>query len=139
MSISLIPDSHLDLISAPGVAVLSTLSADQSIQSSLVWFDYEIDMFTINIVNGSVKAKNLARNPQATLLIMDRQNVDRYLSVRCEVSRLKTDDAIAHLNMLTRRNSDYDCWYGGAVDNDPQEASQRVIVCLQPLRVYSVE
>jgi len=139
MSSALIPGSYLDLITRSGVATLSTLSADRSIQSSLVWFDYCNEVFTINVVDSSAKAKNLERHPQATLLIMDSDNVDRYLSVRCEVNQLQKGGAIAHLNELTQRNTDHGCWYGGAVQENPQEAAHRVIVVLKPVRVYCAE
>lgn len=139
MQNTLIPDTHLDLVTAAGVAAISTLGPEQSIQSSLVWFDYENDEFTINVVDNSAKAKNLARHPKATLLIMDRRNEDRYLSVRCEVGRIERDGALSHLNMLTRRNMDHDSWYGDAVENDPAEAARRIIVCLRPVRIYCGE
>jgi PPOX class probable F420-dependent enzyme len=139
MSSALIPGSYLDLITRAGVATLSTLSADRSIQSSLVWFDYCNEVFTINVVDSSAKAKNLERHPQATLLIMDSGNVDRYLSVRCEVNQFQKDGAIAHLNKLTQRNTDHGCWYGGAVQENRQEAAHRVIVGLKPVRVYCAE
>jgi PPOX class probable F420-dependent enzyme len=139
MSNTLIPASHLDLVTNTGVATLSTLSTDQSIQSSLVWFDYQNDNIRINMVDSSAKAKNLFRHPKATLLVMDAGNVDRYLSIRCEVSGFERDGAIAHLDILTNRNMDLERWYGGAVAENPAEAARRVIVCLKPVRVYSAE
>lgn len=139
MSIIEIPTSHLDLLTNHGVATLSTLSQDQSIQSSLVWFDYLDDHIRINVVDSSAKARNLVRFPKATLLIMDRDNVDRYLSLRCEVSLFERDGAIAHLDSLTKQNMSLERWYGGAVADDPAEAARRVIACLKPIRVYSAE
>jgi hypothetical protein len=114
MSHALIPASHLDLLTRAGVATLSTLSKDQSIQSSLVWFDYPDDDIRINVLDDSAQANNLLRHKGATLLVMDPGNVDRYLSIRCK-------------------------WYGGAVVDNPSEAARRIIVCLKPVRVYSAE
>jgi len=134
-----IPETHRDLLMGPGIAILSTLGADQTIQSSLVWFDYRDGVFTINVVESSPKARNLARHPKATLLIMDNRNADRYLSVRCDVIRFQKERAIEHLDKLTKRNMDQNCWYGGAVEDDPAEAADRVIVCLKPERIYCTE
>ena len=134
-----IPQSHVDLAKGPGVAVLSTLSVDQTIQSSLIWFDYIDGAFRINTTEDSPKARNLVRNPRATLLIMDNGNVDRYLSVRCIVDEITKDGAVEHLNQLTRLNMNEDRWYGGAVDDDPEEAAHRVIIRLEPMRIYCTE
>lgn len=139
MSNALIPASHLDLVTNAGVATLSTLSKDQSIQSSLVWFDYRDEDIRINVLDGSAQAKNLLRHPGATLLIMDPVNVDRYLSIRCKVSGFQRDGAIGHLDSLTKKIMGLAQWYGGAVVDNPSEAARRVIVCLKPARVYSVE
>jgi PPOX class probable F420-dependent enzyme len=139
MSNTLIPASHLDLVTKAGIATLSTLSPDQSIQSSLVWFDYRGGNIRINVVDSSAKAKNLFRHPKATLLVADPGNADRYLSIRCEVSGFDRDGAISHLDGLTKRNMNLECWYGGAVAGNPSEAARRVIVCLKPVRVFSAE
>lgn len=137
MSKTLIPNSHLDLVTNAGVATLSTLSPDQSIQSSLVWFDWKSDHIRINVVDGSAKAKNLRRHPKATLLIMDSGDTDRYLSLRCEVGVFERKGAISHLDGLTKRNMNLQRWYGGAVTDDPDEAARRIIVFLKPVRIYS--
>ena len=137
MSNTLIPNSHLDLVTNAGVATLSTLSPDQSIQSALVWFDWQSDYIRINLVDGSAKAKNLRRHPKATLLIMDSGDTDRYLSLRCEVGVFERKGAISHLDGLTKRNMNLQRWYGGAVTDDRDEAARRIIVFLKPVRIYS--
>lgn len=139
MSHTLIPASHLDLLTKAGVATLSTLSKDQSIQSSLVWFDYPDDDIRINVLDDSAQANNLLRHKGATLLVMDPGNVDRYLSIRCKVGGFQRDGAIAHLDSLTKKNMALERWYGGAVVDNPSEAARRIIVCLKPVRVYSAE
>jgi PPOX class probable F420-dependent enzyme len=137
MSKIIIPVSHHDLVTKPGVATLSTLSEDQSIQSSLVWFDFRDGDLRINTPDSSAKAKNLTRHPKATLLIMDSGNVDRYISLRCEVRAFERNGAISHLDSLTKRNMNLERWYGGAVDDNPAEAARRVIICLKPVRLYT--
>ena len=39
-----IPDSHRDLVECPPVAALTTVSADGSPQTSVVWCDFDGDM-----------------------------------------------------------------------------------------------
>jgi hypothetical protein len=32
----------------------------------------------------------------------------------------------------------FDRWYGGAVDDDPAERAERIIIHLQPERIYAI-
>jgi len=132
-----IPASHLYLLQRASVATLSTLGADGSIQSSLVWFDFADALLRINTLESSPKAKNLARHPQGTLLIMDHAHSDTYLVLRCVVSQVSKEGAIAHLNRLTKLNMGLDRWYGGAVDDDPAGSAERIIIHLKPERIYA--
>lgn len=75
---------------------------------------------------------------QGTLLIMDHADSDTYLVLRCVVSRVGKEGAIAHLNRLTNLNMGLDRWYGGAVDDDPAERAERIIIHLQPERIYAI-
>jgi len=146
-----IPESFRPLMHAPGAATLSTLGADQSIQSVLVWFDYmdeQVDehveeaeggCFRVNMGDRDVKFRNMQRHPKATLLIHDPATPDRYISFRCEFERFEHAGAIEHLDKLTQRNTEELCWYGGVVEDDPEERAHSIIVYLRPVRSYCFE
>ncbi|MCP5152650.1 MAG: TIGR03618 family F420-dependent PPOX class oxidoreductase [Ectothiorhodospiraceae bacterium] len=132
----LVAPTHVDLLEQGGIAVLSTIGRGGDIQSSVIWFDHHQGLIRVNTTETSVKARNLARDPRATVVVLDLTNTDRYLTLRCTLERAEREGAIEHLDRLTRANMDADRWYGGAVADDPEERARRVILCLRPQRVY---
>jgi PPOX class probable F420-dependent enzyme len=58
--------------------VVGTLNADGSIQQTVVWFLREGDELRFSTGAGSIKARNLRRNPQITLTVEDGA---RYLTL----------------------------------------------------------
>lgn len=62
-------------------AVVATLNADGSIQQTVVWYIREGDNIRFSMGAGSVKARNMRRNPTATLTVEDGV---RYLTVSGE-------------------------------------------------------
>lgn len=62
-------------------AVVGTINADGSIQQTVVWFVREGDEIRFSMGANSVKARNMRRNPTATITIEDGV---RYLSVSGE-------------------------------------------------------
>jgi hypothetical protein len=48
-----IPDFYKKLLVSPGAATLSVISKDGSIQSTLVWFDYDGEFIKLNMTQGA--------------------------------------------------------------------------------------
>jgi PPOX class probable F420-dependent enzyme len=59
-------------------AVVATLNADGSIQQTVVWYLLDGDELRFSLGAGSVKARNLARNPTISLSVEDGA---RYLTL----------------------------------------------------------
>jgi PPOX class probable F420-dependent enzyme len=77
-----IPESHADLFRRPLVAPVTTIGADGQPQSTPVWYLVDDDgVLKTSTTTSRQKYKNLARNPRATLLIIDPEDTNR-----CEVS-----------------------------------------------------
>lgn len=131
-----IPAFFAMLLKAPGVATLSMLARDGSIQSNLVWPDYDDEFIKINTLEGSPKEINIRREGKATVLAYDPSDSDVYITLRCELHKITREGAIDHLNLLTRRNMNIDTWYGGVEPKDSELEGRRVIVYLRPVRVY---
>lgn len=131
-----IPESYSKLLMDTGPTVLSVVANDGSVQSSLVWSDYEEGVLSINMLTGSPKYNSIIRNQKATLLKVDPDDEDIYISIRCSLISVEARDAIAHLDKLTKRHMDADSWYGGAMPNNDEEKLKRVVVYLQPNKVY---
>ncbi|MCA9578369.1 MAG: PPOX class F420-dependent oxidoreductase [Myxococcales bacterium] len=100
---SLIPESHLDLLDKPAFAHVATLMKDGSPQVTPVWIDREGDMVVINSAAGRVKDKNLRRDGRVAFSITDPANPYRMLSVRGEVVEITTDGAEEHIDKLAMK------------------------------------
>jgi len=79
---SLIPDSHKDLLLAPTTITLATLMPDGQPQTTAIWFYYQNDTIYILTGKGSQKHKNLLNDNRATLLVLASDNPFRYIELR---------------------------------------------------------
>ena len=131
-----IPDRYQTLLFPPGIVTLSVLSSDGSIQSSLVWSDFDESLVKINMLRDSPKERNIRRECKATVLAIDKESEDFYISLRCQLHKISSEGAIEHLNMLTQRNMGVPKWYGEVEPSDPAAEAGRTIVYLRPVRVY---
>ncbi len=131
-----IPKFYVQLLSSAGSATLSVLSKDGSIQSTLVWPDYDGEFIKLNMMDESPKARNIQREGKATILMSHGSNETLYISVRCELHEISKTGAIDHLDSITQRNMGVEKWYGDVFPSNRQEEESRVIVYLKPVRVY---
>src|SRR6266508_4123962 len=95
-----IPQSHLDLLTRPIHGVLTTLMPDGQPQSSLVWCDFDGECAQVNTSRERQKGKNIASNPKISLLIVDPDNIARFMEIRGE-AELVEEDALEHLDQIT--------------------------------------
>lgn len=122
-----IPASHRDLLDGPVYAVMSTHMADGSIQSTLVWCDYDGRHIRVNTKRGRVKELNLRKDPRVTLLLVDTTNPWKYLSIRGRVAETTETGAFEHLDKLTKKYLGQDRYYGFV---EPLEAKQGITRCV---------
>ena len=117
-----IPASHLDLLTRPIPAVLTTLMPDGQPQSSLMWCDCDGQCARINTTAERRKGRNMRADPRVTLLIVDPDDTSRYIEIRGRVE-LTQEGAIAHLDELTRQYTDHPRFYGYVypVEQEAQE------------------
>ena len=106
-----IPASHLDLLTRPIPAVLTTLMPDGQPQSSLMWCDCDGQCARINTTAERRKGRNMLADPRVTLLIVDPDDTSRYIEIRGRVE-LTQEGAIAHLDELTRQYTEHPRFYG---------------------------
>ncbi|MYW04617.1 PPOX class F420-dependent oxidoreductase [Streptomyces sp. SID3343] len=130
MSISL-RDSARTLLDAAHPAVLATINADGSPQSSVVWVGLDGDDLLISSQAGRLKERNLRRDPRASLTVYDPADSDHYVEVRgtCTV----TEDEGRRLAVALAEK------YEGPGAGDEYLAlppeSVRVIIRITPTRV----
>ena len=88
-----------DLLKLPILATLATHRKDGSILLSPVWHEWTDGGFSISIWAQDVKAKNLARDPRATILVAENDFPYRGI----EISGAATVVAVPDLMPLVRR------------------------------------
>lgn len=122
-----IPDSHLDLITAPLTVTLATVMPDGQPQLTAVWCLYEAGEIRISVADASQKAQNLTKHPQATVLAIDTNNPGRYLEVRGTVQFDKTNINDFRQRLMTA--------YG--YPNRYQPVDDHVMIRLTPKRIIT--
>lgn len=131
-----LPERYRNLLSPPGIATISVLARDGTIQSTLVWTDFDGELLKFNMVCDSPKARNIQREGRATVLATDSLDENFYVSLRCELHEASHEGAIEHLNRLTLQNMGKSRWYGDVEPFNAAEEARRVVVYLRPVRVY---
>ena len=85
MSISL-SDATLALLDGRNYAVLATVNADGSPQTSVVWVGRDGDDLLFSTVEGRVKHRNMRRDPRVSVSIIDSADPENYVELRGRVS-----------------------------------------------------
>ena len=76
------------------------------------------------------------RSGKATVLKVDPDNEDNYISLRCSLVRVESGKAIEHLDKLTQRHYGKQSWYGDVVADDNASKKDEVVVYLRPEKIY---
>ncbi len=130
----MIPESHLDLLGRPVHGVLTTLMADGQAQSSLVWVDYDGECARVNTTLERQKGRNMAADARVSLLVVDPNDTGRYLLIR-GTAELAKEDAVKHLDRLTRKYTRHPCFYGYVHPVEQAARETRVVCRIHPERI----
>ena len=103
-----IPDQYKDLFNKVAFGHLATLMPDGRPQVTPVWFDLDGSHIRVNSAKGRVKDKNLARNPNVALAIVDPDNLYRYVQVRGRIAEVTESGADAHIDALAKKYTGQD-------------------------------
>jgi PPOX class probable F420-dependent enzyme len=123
-----LPESYNDLLTAPGVAILSTIGPDGAPQTSALWFLLDEDgTLKLSLNRSRQKTKNLQRNPAVTLFFIDLSNPYRTLEVRGVASTdPDTDGAVA---------AKVNAKYGARVQDNDRPGDERIAVTIEVTKV----
>lgn len=125
---SLTDDGIRQLLGAANHAVVSTLNADGSIHSTVVWVDTADGQVAVNSAVGRHWPTNLARDPRVTLAVYDQSNPYDYVEVR-GTATLTTDGAEEHIDRLAKKYLGLDSYPFRTADE------QRISAYITPERV----
>ena len=129
-----IPASHLDLLRRPICGVLTTLGPGGHPESSLVWTDTDGHAARFNTTLERRKGRNLVADPRCSLLVVDPDDLSRFIQIR-GVAELVTDDAIEHLDALTRAYTAHPTYYGHVAPLAQRALETRVTGRLRAQRI----
>lgn len=79
---ALLTDRVRRLLDEPNCAVLATINADGSPQTSIVWVGTDGDDIVISSAQGRRKDRNIRRDPRVSLSVWDRQDPEVYAEIR---------------------------------------------------------
>lgn len=124
-----IPESHSDLLDRPILFSLATLQPNGQPQVTPVWADVVDGMVRVNTAAGRQKHTNLLARPQATILVVDPDNGQRFIEIRGKVVDSTETGADGVIDTLANK-------YLG-VDTYPYRnpAETRVTFLIEPTRV----
>jgi PPOX class probable F420-dependent enzyme len=123
------PDTHLDLLDAPGTAVFSTIAPSGLIQSTAVWYLRRGDALAFSFSDARKKLRNLQADARATALVIDPTNAFRTVEVRGKVT-VALDEGRAFM-------AEVGAHYGADLSAFDQPGDTRYVVTLQPERVVA--
>lgn len=108
---SLIPESHIDLLERPIVCSLATVMPDGQPQVTPVWFNYDGEHVLVNTARGRQKDRNMELRRKVTVLVVDPENPYRWMEIRGTVTEIDEANGVAHIDELARRYTNRDQYY----------------------------
>jgi PPOX class probable F420-dependent enzyme len=79
-------DATLKLLDGKNYAVLATLNADGSPQTSAMWIGRDGDDLLFSTVEGRVKHRNMLRDPRISVTVLDAADAENYVELRGSVT-----------------------------------------------------
>lgn len=79
-------ESVLRLVDGKNYAVMATVNADGSPQTSVVWVGRDGDDLLFSTVAGRVKHRNMMRDPRVSVSVIDWVDPENYVELRGRVS-----------------------------------------------------
>ena len=95
---SIIPDSHLDLITGPLIVTFTTVSPDGKPENSAVWCSWDGEHILVNTITGRRKERNIRKNPNVAIFVLDPSSAYRWIDVRGIVEEIVPDIDYANIN-----------------------------------------
>jgi PPOX class probable F420-dependent enzyme len=124
-----LPDQAKQLLDNANYVVVATSNTDGSPQTSVLWATYDGDDLVLSTIRGRKKETNWLRDPRASVLILDKDNPERYVEVRGSVTMTEDGgpELIDRLSMV---------YYGQHYTGDEGTDNVRVVVRVTPSKVH---
>ena len=117
------------LLEPANYAVVSTLSPDGSISSSIVWVSLESDELAVNSAAGRKWPTNLDRDGHVTLLVFEAENPYEYVEIRGQATGTR-EDADGHIDRLAKKYINQDKY----PSRTPEEERVKYVITPETVR-----
>ncbi len=121
-----LPPLLRQLLDRRAFAVLSTVNADGSPQSSVIWATHTGDEIVFSTILGRRKTRNMERDPRVSVCVYDPADPYRYVEVRGTVT-MTTDGGDELIQQLSQA-------YDGKPFREPRPTNVRVVCRFSPAR-----
>ncbi|GIE31903.1 PPOX class F420-dependent enzyme [Actinoplanes italicus] len=125
---SIIPDSHTDLLDRPLFGHLGTVRDDGEPQVNPMWFAFDGEFLRFTNTTTRRKYRNVTAEPRISLSINDPDQPYRYLEVRGVVERIEPDTEGVFFAELANR-------YRLDMALPPGDVEHRVVYVVRPTAV----
>jgi PPOX class probable F420-dependent enzyme len=95
-------DSQREFLEQPIAGALTTLRADGSPHTTVVWVDVDDDGVMFNTAAGRAKPEHLKRDPRASLIVIDPQDAYRWVAISGR-AEMTTEGADAQIDKLAKK------------------------------------
>ncbi|MFT4039119.1 MAG: PPOX class F420-dependent oxidoreductase [Thermomicrobiales bacterium] len=126
---TIIPASHIDLLTAPGFGHLATVGPGGAPQVNPVGYLWTGEQVLISVEATTQKLRNIRREPRVAISFLDSRNPARYLEIRGEVRAITPDVDDALRSALLQR------YLRDGQTVTPPPPGERFTLAITPLRV----
>ena len=123
-----LPQAVLELAAKPVLIIMATKRQDGSIQMNPIWFELRDGMVIVNSNTRRSWPRNLQREREATMLLVDPEVPDRYAQIRGQLVDVRPDPRVEVIDRLARR-------YTGEKFRALEPGEERITLTLKPMRV----
>jgi PPOX class probable F420-dependent enzyme len=114
------------LLAKPYLAVIGTRRADGSIQMNPAWFEYRDGYIWVNSHTRRSWPRNALRDQAISVLVLDRDDPDRWVRVDGRLVASRTEGAEEHIDRLSHR-------YTGKPFRALEPNEQRIMLKIEPV------
>lgn len=132
-----IPQSHLDLITGPVYAILTTINSQGQPENTVVWCSWDGSHVLVNTTAERRKTKNVRHNPRVALLALDPEDTGRWVDIRGMVVAVDPDTDNANINSHAKLYAGVDEFYGSVAPVERAATETRVILRIEPVSVVA--
>lgn len=122
------PRALLELAAKPVLIVMATKRENGSIQLNPIWFELRDGLIIVNSNTRRSWPRNLQREREATMLLIDPSVNERYMQIRGQLVDVTPDPRVEVIDRLARR-------YTGDNFRAVEPGEERITLRLKPVKV----